>query len=283
MPTTATTFLVGSVAICGLPPLNGFVSEWLIYIGAFRGGAAFPTGWAVWALLVVPALALIGGLAAACFVKAFGVVFLGRPRTEAASKARESGEAMRLPMLFGALLCIAIGLWPWGAVRFVAPAAAFLGKTRGVVPDAGPLVAVSRVAAVLVTLVMLLGLLRMALLRHREVSGAATWGCGYAAPGPRMQYTAASFAEPILALFAPVIHSRVDEEGPAGYFPARAHREEHPGDMAGERLVLPATRLVVRALSRVHAIQQGRLQIYLVYIAVTLVALLVWQLTGTGR
>jgi hypothetical protein len=97
-----------------------------------------------------------------------------------------------------------------------------------------------------------------------------------------MQYTGASFAQPILALFAPVIHSRVDQRGPDGCFPARAHYGEHLGDMAGERVLLPATRRVVRALSRIHAIQQGRLQLYLVYIAVTLVVLLVWQL-GIGR
>jgi hypothetical protein len=98
-----------------------------------------------------------------------------------------------------------------------------------------------------------------------------------------MQYTAASFAQPILSLFAPVVPARVDEQGPDGYFPARARYEEHPGDLAGERALLPATRLVVRILSRLHAIQQGRLQVYLVYIAVTLVVLLVWQLMGKGR
>ncbi len=283
MPTTATTFLVGSVAICGLPPLNGFVSEWLIFIGAFRGGATFPAGWAVWALAVVPVLALIGGLAAMCFVKAFGVVFLGEPRTEAASKAHEAGNLMRAPMLLGAFLCLAIGLWPAGVLRIVAPAAVFVGKISGATRDAGPLSAITRVSAVLLALVLLLGLLRLALLRGREVSRAATWGCGYAASSPRMQYTAASFAQPILALFSPLIHSRVDEQGPDGYFPAKAHFEEHLGDMAGERLLLPATRLVVRALSRLHAIQHGRLQLYLVYIAVTLVVLLIWQLAGVGR
>jgi hydrogenase-4 component B len=283
MPTTATTFLVGSIAICGLPPLNGFVSEWLIYIGAFRGGATFSAGWEIWALVVVPALALIGGLAAACFVKAFGIVFLGEPRTEAASRAHEAGNAMRVPMLVGAFLCLAIGLWPAGAVRIVAPAASFLGKMSGASPDAGSLSAITRVGAVLLALVVLLGLVRLALLRGRKVSRAATWGCGYAAGSPRMQYTAVSFAQPILALFAPVIHSRVDQQGPDGYFPAKAHYEEHLGDMAGERLLLPATRRVVRGLSRLHAIQQGRLQLYLVYIAVTLVVLLVWQLMEIGR
>jgi hydrogenase-4 component B len=283
MPTTAATFLVGSVAICGLPPLNGFVSEWLIYIGAFRGAASFPAGRAVWSLAVVPALALIGGLAATCFVKAFGVVFLGEPRTEAAAKAHEAGSLMRAPMVVGALLCLALGLWPSGGVRLVAPAAALFGRISDSSPSAAALSAITRVSAVLLALVLLLGLVRLVLLRGRPVAQAATWGCGYAAPTPRMQYTAASFAQPILALFGPVIHSRIDQRGPDGYFPAGARYEEHLGDLAGERLLLPATRRVVRVLSRLHAIQQGRLQLYLVYIAVTLVALLIWQLAGMGR
>jgi len=88
MPVTSLMFLIGSVAICGLPPLNGFVSEWLIYVGAFRASGALPTVWAVTSISVVPALALIGGLAAACFVKAFGVAFLGEARTAARSSVR---------------------------------------------------------------------------------------------------------------------------------------------------------------------------------------------------
>jgi len=98
-----------------------------------------------------------------------------------------------------------------------------------------------------------------------------------------MQYSASSFAQPILALFTPVIHSRVQRQGPEGYFPAHARYEEHLGDMAGERVLLPLTRRIVRALSRLHVIQQGRLQLYLVYIAATLVVLLVWQLVGSGH
>ena len=196
--------------------------------------------------------------------------------------SHEAGRVMRAPMLVGALLCLAIGLWPAGVVRIVAPAAKLLAQT-GVIPDAGALVSITRAGAVLIALVLLLALARRVLLRGREVSLGQTWGCGYSAPGPRMQYTAASFAQPILTLFAPVIHSRVDRQGPDGYFPTRGRYEEHLGDMAGERLLLPATRRVLGALSRVRVIQQGRLQLYLVYIAVTLVALLVWQLAETGR
>ncbi len=283
MPATAMAFLLGSVAICGLPPLNGFVSEWLIYVGAFRASATLPPASAVSALAVLPALALVGGLAAACFVKAFGVVFLGEARTGAAATAHEAGSAMRASMVLGSLLCVAIGIWPAAAVRLVAPAATSLGRLSSVPPTvAGPLLAITRVAVVLLAVVGLLALLRRALLRGRSVASVTTWGCGYAAMTPRMQYTAASFAEPTLGLFAAVIPRRVHQDGPAGYFPVKARYEEHLGDMAGERFLVPATRRVVQAFSRFRVIQQGRLQVYLVYIAVTLVALLIWQLAGTG-
>ena len=281
MPVTAAAFLLGSVAICGLPPLNGFVSEWLIYVGAFRASASLPHAWAVAALAAVPALALIGGLAAACFVKAFGVVFLGEPRSEAASMAHEAGPAMRTSMILGSLLCISIGIWPAAAIRLVAPAATVIGRLPSVPMAAvGPLSAITRLAVLLLALVTLLTLLRRALLRGRSVGTATTWGCGYPGATARMQYTAASFAEPVLEPFAAAIPRRIHQEGPEGYFPAKAHYEQHLGDMAGERFLLPATRRAVEALSRLKVIQQGRLQLYLVYIAVTLVVLLVWQLAG---
>jgi hydrogenase-4 component B len=284
MPTTASGFLVGAVAICGLPPLNGFASEWLIYVGAFHGAASLPMAGAVPALVAIPVLALVGGLAAACFVGAFGAVFLGEPRGEAASHAHEAGLAMRSAMLLGALLCIGIGLHPAGALRLVIPAVALVGRMPGLSLDASlPLLAVSRLAFVLALVVAALALLRWALLRRREVTQGATWGCGYSAPSPRMQYTASSFAQPLLAPFAAITQVRVTENGPSGYFPAEARYEEQIGDVAGERLLIPGTRRVVRALSRLRVIQQGRVQLYIVYIVATLVALLIFELTGAGR
>ena len=125
MPTTALAFLVGAVAICGLPPLNGFVSEWLIYVGAFRGGASSRRRRGrLAALAVLAALALIGGLAAACFVKAFGVVFLGEPRSRR-GRARTSGAgAMLRRWLPRRVLCVAIGLLARAAVAAARRAAA---------------------------------------------------------------------------------------------------------------------------------------------------------------
>jgi hydrogenase-4 component B len=282
MPETATAFLVGSVAICGLPPLNGFVSEWLIYLGAFRAGATLPATGAVVALVTLPALALIGGLAAACFVKVFGVVFLGEPRSDHARHAHEVGLAMRAPMLAAALACLAIGLWPAGALALVAPAAVCLSGAA-LPADLGPLFNISLLATVLVALIAALALLRARLLKARPVAQAATWGCGYPHATARMQYTATSFADPVLAPFSSALQIRTDGGLPDGIFPTEAHFEKHVGDMAGERLLVPAWRHFLRTARRLRVIQHGRMQLYLVYILGTLVALVLWQLTGAMR
>ena len=121
MPLTGKSFLVGSVSIAGLPPLNGFVSEFLIYIGAFHGLKADGSG-CVLPMLAILALALIGGLAAACFSRVVGIVFLGEARTQSAAAAQESGWTMTVPMLLLAVFCLIIGLWPEPFVH-----AAFLG------------------------------------------------------------------------------------------------------------------------------------------------------------
>jgi formate hydrogenlyase subunit 3/multisubunit Na+/H+ antiporter MnhD subunit len=283
MPVTGAMFMVGSIAICGLPPLNGFVSEWLMFVGAMRGGAVFIPGWTVFSIVVVVALALIGGLATACFVKAFGIVFLGEPRGDAVRGANESGWGMRTAMSAGALLCVVIGVWPAGAMRLVMPAVADLTRTTG---DLRPLTAllnsIARSTLVLAALVLVLGLGRKALLRGRTVSRAPTWGCGYEAPSARMQYTAESFGRPLLEPFALIVGARVDASGPEGVFPAVARYQRHIGDMAGERVFLPAYGRVLQLFSRVRGLQHGRIQLYLAYILITLIVLLVWQLSAAG-
>jgi hydrogenase-4 component B len=279
MPITGGTFLIGAAAISGLPPLNGFVSELFIYLGAFHGAAALPKAAAVAALLALPALALIGGLAAACFVKAFGVVFLGEPRTSAPAQAHEAGPAMRTSMVAGALACLVIGLWPAGAVALVGHAAAHLGGAP--VPSAlAPLFAISLGATLLVAVIGLLAAVRARLLKSRTVEQAPTWGCGYAHPSPRMQYTAMSFADPVLMPFASALRIHTHGGPPTGLFPTAAHFEKHVGDVAGERVLQPLWRRFLHTALRLKAIQHGRMQLYLVYMLVTLVGLLLWQMGG---
>lgn len=283
MPVTALTFLVGAVAISGVPPLNGFVSEWLVLVGAFRGGAGLPGGAAIAAAAVLPALGLIGGLAVACFVKVFGIVFLGVPRSDAAARAHESGPSMRLAMGLGAAACLLLGLAPVLAVGLVRPVAVQVGGLAAPDVATGALSSLTLMAALLAAAVAALWVARTAVLRRRPVRLVPTWACGYPRATARMQYTAASFAEPVLAPFGSVLHRTVHAELPSGYFPAAARYHEHVADMAGERILVPAVRRVVGLLGRVRVLQAGRIQLYLAYVLLTLLVLLVWQVGLVGR
>ncbi len=283
-PWTGVTFLVGAAAISGLPPLNGFVSEFLILIGAMKGVATLPAGVAVSLLIVVAAMALIGGLAVACFARAFGIVFLGTPRVSLPERATDPGLLMKVPLVLLAAACPTIGfLSPWvvprlgasvGRLQAVSEAAA-----RGVLDDAGTwLAGFAACAALVLAVALLLALLRKRLLASRDMREAATWDCGYAAPTARMQYTASSFADPLTRLFQPVLRTHGRTALPPGLFPRDASFQTETPDAARQQLYAPLFAAAQRAASRVRGMQQGRLQLYVLYVALTLVALLFWEL-----
>jgi len=282
MPWTGAAFLTGAVAISGLPPLNGFVSEFLLFLGAFRGVASLPARGSLPSLLVITGLGLIGGLAAACFAKAFGIVFLGNPRSAAASGSREVGPAMLLPMLFLAAACIAVGLLSPQLVAGLAPVVSSVARVpesvlREELAGAGTIL--SRfvgVALMLFGFLLLLALLRREMVRRRPVARGVTWDCGFIAPTARMQYTASSFAQPLLELFGPLLGTREQTSPPAGYFPRKASFASATPDAFLRMLFVPSFAGVARGLARLRRLQEGRVQVYVLYIAVTLLALLVW-------
>jgi len=283
MPWTGAAFLTGALAISGLPPLNGFVSEFLIYLGSFQAAAASPGPVALAGMVLIAGLALIGGLAAACFVKAFGIAFLGESRSPQAAEARESGVLLRVPMTILAALCLAIGLLaprllplllpalPYGAA-FPAPA---LGA--GFVTATAIVTRVTTVSGLFLLLVLAGMTLRRALLSRRVVRRSGTWDCGYALPTPRMQYTASSFAQPILEVFAPLLGTRVSSLKPMGLFPDKASHATETPDSFRERVVAPISAEIARRVAPFRRIQEGRVQVYVLYIALTLVAVLVYQ------
>jgi formate hydrogenlyase subunit 3/multisubunit Na+/H+ antiporter MnhD subunit len=235
MPLTAFTFLVGSVAISALPPLNGFVSEWLTF-QAILLSPDLPS----WGLkFLVPAvgalLALSAALAAACFVKAFGVTFLGRPRSNAAEHARETDRYSLAAMLFLAGLCLLAGLLPGFFIDALAPV------TQALIGDSMPLqssvayfsivpIAESRSSynGLLVFLFILVSATLAAVAIHRLASKklrrAPAWDCGYPDPSPVTQYTASSFAQPIRRVFGTMVfraRERVEMPMPGDVRPAR--------------------------------------------------------------
>jgi hydrogenase-4 component B len=279
---TAATFLIGAVAISGLPPLNGFVSEFLIFFGAFKGSALFSGAVAASLLALIAGLALIGGLAVACFTKAFGIVFLGEPRSEHVSHAHEVSWIMRLPMLALAAGCVLIGLLApvvVGSLQAVLASLTDLNPAAvsiDLAAAASPLKFVVIGAGAFLLLLLALGLLRRGLLAGRRVEQSATWGCGYAQPTPRMQYTASSFAQPLMDLFRPLLGTRKRVLKPQGIFPPEAALETITPDISHEEMYRPMFRRVNEWLSQVRWLQQGKVQLYVLYIAVTLIVLLVW-------
>lgn len=284
MPWTGVTFFIGAAAICGLPPLNGFVSEFLIYLGAFRGGVVNDAAVVGPLFAVIAGLALIGGLAAACFAKAFGIIFLGEPRSSYPARTHEAGWAMRLPMAVLAAGCVLIGLLGPLALRLLAPVVEQLAPlTRNVVRNeliaaSGLLSMAAGGACGLLVIMGALALLRRRLLARRTIGEGATWDCGYAQPSPRMQYTASSFAQPLTDFFRIFLWTDCRISRPSGLFPRSAALHTATPDIFREKLFAPAFRGIVWGLAKLRWLQHGRVQLYMLYIAVALVALLVWKL-----
>jgi len=270
MPRTALLFLAGSAAICGLPPLNGFAGEWLIYLGSFR--ALGPGGW-LWGIVPLVALAAIGALAVACFTRAFGVIFLGEPRTELGAHAHESPEPMIGAMSVLAGLCVAIGLAPLALLPALDRAVAVLGTT----------VHLSSVASLgSLTLVAVIGLLAAGVawdaIRKTPFRRAGTWDCGYLAPTARIQYTGASFAQMLTDSFRWVLLPEERKPRIQGLFPKGTVFRRRTPDVLLDRGVKPATDFTAWALSWLRILQSGHLPIYLLYVVLTLVALFAWTL-----
>jgi hydrogenase-4 component B len=283
MPRTMVLFLIGAVAICALPPLNGFVSEWLLYLGLFHtlgldGNPGYPV-----AALAAVALAMIGGLAVACFVKLLGAVFLGSPRSEMEGPIHTPPFSMTFPMAVLAVGCAAIGLFPTG----LAPLLDNVIQTWAPLPDLS--VSIADVAPLrwLTTLglavILLMGLILLALrtsLRIRIFNRVGTWDCGYAAPTPRIQYTGSSFGQMIVTLFAFVLWPKTNRPALGRIFSGSVRFQSIVPDAILDRLVLPVFDVAARYLPMLRVFQQGQTHLYVLYIVIIVIMLLVWGAIG---
>jgi len=281
MPWTAGFFVLGSLAVSALPPLNGFVSEWLVYLGLFD--AATNKGPATWA--AIPAaimLAMAGALAMATFAKAGAMIFLGAPRTRAGTNAHECGMGMRGPMLALAGLCVTIGLAPILVWPLVARAAGAWRSTWVGHPPA-PLAALGWFHAGL----LIVGVVAAAWLWRKAHANSLrrdlTWDCGYALPGARMQYTSSSFGGIVAGWFWWALQPERKMRRPRGHFPADAIRLERVPETVLERVIGPASAAIMYVSTAVRRLQHGRLQFYILYVVAGLIALGVLVLFGAAR
>ncbi len=272
MPWTTSLFALGAVAISGLPPLNGFVSEWLLYLSLFEAVAiSGPAAWA--ALPTAILLGMTGALALACFVKVCGVVFLGAPRSPCAEHARECSPAMRGAMVLLAAGCLTIGLAPavfWPALH---RAVEWWNPAWRAPSTTVPLATLGYLHVALALLAAGCAWWLWHLLVRGRLHRAVTWDCGYAEPTARMQYTAGSFAGLLTEWFAWILQPERHALRPAVVFPAKASHVQHTPETVLKFVVTPVVAFTLRISMAVRRLQHGRVQSYVLYLLMGLAAL----------
>jgi formate hydrogenlyase subunit 3/multisubunit Na+/H+ antiporter MnhD subunit len=286
MPYTSFAVLVGCVAISALPPFNGFVSEWLMFQAVLQS-PDLPQ----WALkIMVPAvgamLALAAALAAACFVKAYGVAFLGRPRSVAAETAPEVDRYSLIAMFILAALCLLTGILPGLVIDALSPITIEILGGRMPIQANEPWLSIAPIAesrssynGLLVMVFITMSASLAVFFIHRFASHALrrgpAWGCGFSDPTPAAQYSSGSFAQPIRRVFGTLVfHARdhVDMPAPGDIRPARLRIELH--DLIWERIYQPIAGAVGFSADRLNRLQFLTIRRYLSLVFATLVTLL---------
>ena len=286
MPWTGFAFIVGAAAISALPPFNGFMSEFLIYFAGIKAALSRSTQAVVLAGAILAGMALIGGLVAAGFLKCAGLVFLGEPRHPYSSKVHDAAGLMRWPMVLLAGLCLVLGLAAPLMLPLVASAARVVaGDAMGAVsksfpPEVGSILTrVSWIGAFfLVSAGALYGVRRrLAASTTGDNAIGVTWDCGFAQPSARMQYTASSFTQPLTDFLQASLGARGKDPVIRDYFQQSAGFAIRTPDPARQWLFAPLFRFIAHRLSPLLTLQHGRIHLYVLYMAIILIALLIWK------
>lgn len=282
MPWTGGTFLFSSLSISGLPPFNGFLAEFLIYLAAFSGivsgGGALFAG----SVLTVIVLALTGGLAAAVFVKASGGVFLGEPRSREAAESREVSAEMRSAPV--GLMILAFGMIagaPFVCRSFTPLIQHFSGFPMETVETemfrlAGLMEHLALFSGLAVLLFAGLLIYRMTLPNGRKNGIRPTWDCGFAEPTARMEYTGSALVQPLTEFFSGILRPDRKIRRPEGLFPVDAEYHCETGDPVERGFWRPLFLLAGKAADRIHRFQSGYLHFYLLVMVLAMLAMLGW-------
>lgn len=271
MPHTAFLFLIAALAICGLPPFNGFVSEFLIYNGMFTGLHGSDKALLSFIVCSLFALALIGGLAMLCFTKAFGTVFLGSERHIFHHDPREAGNGKIIPMYAVLILIMAIGLFPKVFIKALSKAADLfangsqLNTPQDIQPVTNALTMIGIGAVGFLLLIAIIYFIRGRLAINKPQSLDATWSCGYAVPTAKMQYTASSFIRAYRKLAEPFLSIHKKKKAITDVFPKKGGQETHPYDKTEEWFIDYPLTLFKKFLNRFIFLQNGNLQFYILY------------------
>lgn len=269
MPQTAALFLIASLAITGLPPLNGFVSEFLIYSGLFTGIQSDQLIHTVIIITAIFCLTMIGGLAMLCFTKAFSIVFLGSKRHHFHHEIHEGSFYKLFPKYIVALFIIGIGVLPQLILPVVAKPIYLFASEDSLKPVQLEFMEITQHVSLAAFSLALLSLLilgiRKFLTASRPIVIAPTWGCGYANSLPRLQYTANSFVRSFRKLIRPMLMMNKEEGTIEGVFPQAIHSETHPYDRLEALLIDRPTKYIRAFMGRFKFVQNGSVQFYIAY------------------
>jgi formate hydrogenlyase subunit 3/multisubunit Na+/H+ antiporter MnhD subunit len=268
MSHTAFLFLIASLAICGLPPFNGFVSEFLIYNGMFTGLHGSDKALLSWIVCGLFGLALIGGLAMLCFTKAFGSVFLGTARHHFYQTPVEAGIGKLIPMYAVLFLIMAIGLFPKIFIAaFSKPVSLFTGNnfSSAHLPAENALSMIGICSSAFILLAGLIYFIRKRMTVNKSAEFNTTWGCGYTGSTEKMQYTASSFVRTYRKLAEPLLSIYKKKKEMEGVFPKKGQHETHPYDKTEKLLIDYPLQLLKGFFNRFTFLQNGNLQFYILY------------------
>ncbi len=284
MPMTAGLFLLASIAISGLPPLNGFISEFLIFTGLFSGMASHQAFYVILFILSIAGLALTGGLAAFCFTKAFGITFLGVTRGKLHHTPVEAPWEMLLPQFVIGLIIVLIGVVPIFFIKWIGTV--ILASFNAGIPADMPMFSgrlfglIGMISGLLIVLTLVLFLVRRLVLKGRSTQSGPTWGCGYTAGNPAMQYTSTSFASEYAKLSSPLIsqkqhYTKIEEKD---IFPDKRSYDVHSSDSLKEKAIDAPARFITGVMRRLAVLQTGKMQHYVLYALLFLITVLILSL-----
>ncbi|MBI9066355.1 MAG: hypothetical protein JEZ09_03615 [Salinivirgaceae bacterium] len=284
MPHSAYLFLIGSLAICGLPPFNGFVSEFFIYSGLFKGLTSNQFTLTLTMLFSIVALVLIGGLALICFTKAFGIVFLGTNRTEIKADKYFEKPLHFYPLYLIALIILVLGLLPFLFSSTLLKIIGLFQINSGTITIGfmdRTLTNLTVIGAYSFAFIILTGIVffvRWLIIKRRTSKADLTWGCGYVGETKKAQYTASSFIRSYRKLVEPLLYIKKKKIGAKGIYPNSLKHITHPYDRIESYLIDKPIYLFRRILNRFAFLQNGNIQSYILYGFVFLVAAILFPI-----
>ena len=281
MPKTAVIFLIGALAIGGLPPFNGFVSEFLIYKGLIEGVHSSNISQIILFVLSLAGLSVIGGLSVLTFTKAFGSIFLGQPRTTLPHRAREVSGLMLVPQYFIIGIMLSIAFLPQLYMNIIGNMLLSINPIQadlGIVSEmSGTVAHISLYFLLLTCIILVVWAVRSSVLKTKSERIGTTWGCGYVAPNSRQQYTAKSFTKPLGKIFNFLLIERkqFEELKPQEIFPLKKSYISHYQDFFEHNLINPITERLVYSANYFGFVQNGRIQSYVLYGIVFILAMFI--------